>query len=154
MWKHPITDKSGVPLNIQTGIDGNQTLVTDGIRALNAQWQAVSLTTAVTGQHLVDARPHGSIMLTDLIVILSKKVTAATISFSFENGGNKATLFKFDAATDSFQFSHAFQGGLRGWKDADLLVTTNQATTVGILVGYVHIAPAQTKTYGVWNAER
>jgi len=154
MWKFFQSDKNGTPLNIQTGIDGNPTLITDGIRALNAQWKTTALATAVTGQHLVDAKPNGSIMLTDLIVILSKKVTAATISFSFDGGVYKAELFSFDAGTSSFQFSHSFQGGLRGWKDANLLITTNDATTVSVLVGYVHISPVQTKPYGVWNAER
>ena len=154
MWKFFQSDKNGTPLNIQTGIDGNPTLITDGIRALNAQWKTTALATAVTGQHLVDAKPNGSIMLTDLIVILSKKVTAATISFSFDSGTYRADLLAFDAGTNPFQFSHSFQGGLRTWKDANLLITTNDATTVSVLVGYVHISPVQTKPYGVWNAER
>jgi hypothetical protein len=93
-------------------------------------------------------------MLTDLVIVLSKKVVAATIVPRFSDGTNTEDLFTFDAATASFQFSHAFQGGLRGWKDADFQIVTDQATTVGVLLGYVHIAVEQTIAYGTWNASR
>ena len=56
--------------------------------------------------------------------------------------------------TAAFQFSHAFTGGLKGWQDADFQIITNKATTVGVLLGYVHINSAQTKSYSVWDGDR
>lgn len=153
MFKYYLADKNGTPLNVQTGISGSQCLVTDGARVLDAHWESASITTATTTA-LVEAKPDESIMLTDLVVILSKKVAGATIIVRFTDGTNTVPLFTFDAVTASFQFSHAFQGGLRAWKDADFQVVTNQATTVGVLIGYVHIASNETKEYGVWDAER
>ena len=153
MWKSLLSHKDGNPLNVQTGIDGNKCLITDGMRALAAHWQSASITTATTTT-IVEAAPNESILLTDFVIILSKKVATATIIPRFSDGTNAENLFTFDAATSSFQFSHAFQGGLRGWKDADFQIITDQATTIGVLLGYVHIAPAQTKTYGRWLGER
>ncbi len=153
MFKQYLANKSGVPLNVQTGVDGNPTLVTDGSRVLAAHWQSASITTGTTTT-IVAAKPNESILLTDLVLILSKKVASATIALNFSDGTNSVTLFTFDAATASFQFSHAFQGGLRGWKNADFKVVTSHNTTVGVLVGYVHVASEQTKSYSVWNADR
>jgi hypothetical protein len=153
MYKQIISDSNGTPVNIQTGIDGKRCLVTDGSRVLNAHWQSANITTATTTT-IVEANPTESVMLTDLVVILSKKVAAATIVARFSDGTNTVDLFTFDAATASFQFSHAFQGGLRGWKDADFQIVTDDATIVGLLVGYVHVSPDETKSYSVWNAER
>ena len=51
-------------------------------------------------------------------------------------------------------FSKKSFGRLRGWKDASFKVVTNKATTVSLLVRYVHVAPEQTKRYGEWNADR
>ena len=93
-------------------------------------------------------------MLTDLVLILSKKVADATIIPRFADGTNTINLFTFDGAAASFQFSHAFQGGIRGWKDANLQIVTNKTTTVGVLIGYVHIATDETKPYGKWDKER
>ncbi len=153
MFKHYLANASGVPLNVQIGLEGKQCLVTDGSRVLAAHWQSAAITTATTTT-IVAAKPNESILLTDLVLILSKKVASATITPCFDDGTTAINLFAFDAATAPFQFSHAFQGGLRGWKDADFRVVTSHNTTVGVLVGYVHVAPKQTKSYGVWNAER
>ncbi len=153
MFKHYLANSAGTPLNVQTGVDGKQFLVTDGSRVLGAHWQSEAITTTTTTT-IIEAIPDESIMLTDLVVILSKKVADATIIVRFYDGTNTEILFTFDGAFASFQFSHAFQGGLRGWKDADFQIVTNKNTTVGVLVGYVHIATAQTKEYSIWNAER
>ena len=153
MLKHYLADKSGEPLNVQTGVDGKKCLITDGARVLLAHWQSGEITTATTTT-IIETRPNESILLTDLIITLSKKIASATITPCFDDGTNAINLFVFDAATASFQFSHAFQGGLRGWKNADFKVVTSHNTTVGVLVGYVHVAPKQTKSYSVWNADR
>jgi len=153
MWKHFLTDKNGKPLNVQTGVDGNRCLITDGSRVLAAHWQSSDITTATTTT-IVEANPSESIMITDLIVILSKKVASATIIARFSDGTNTDNFFTLDAGAASFQFSHAFQGGLRGWKDADFQVVTDSATTLSVLLGYVHVSTEQTKPYGIWNGER
>lgn len=153
MWKFFLADKTGDLLNVQTGVDGNRCLVTDGSRVLAAHWQSAAITTNTTTT-IVPAKPDESIMLTDIVIILSKKIASATIIPRFYDGTNTVNLFEFDAALDSFQFSHAFTGGLRGWKDADFQVVTSHATTVGVLVGYVHVATAQTLSYSKWGSAR
>lgn len=153
MFKYVLADKDGMPLNVQTGVDGNRCLVTDGVRVMAAHWQSHNITTATTTT-IIEAIPDESILLTDIVLILSKKVANATIIPRFADGTNTVNLFTFDAATASFQFSHAFQGGLRGWKDADFQIVTNEVTTIGVLAGYVHIATPETKTYSEWDGER
>ncbi len=153
MLKYYLADSDGIPLNVQTGVDGSRCLITDGARVLDAHWQSEEITTATTTT-IIETRPNESILLTDLIITLSKKIASATIIPCFDDLTNTVNLFTFDASTSPFQFSHAFQGGLRGWKDGDFKVVTSHNTTVSLLVGYVHVAPQQTKPYGVWNADR
>ena len=153
MWKHFLADKAGTPLNVQTGVDGNQCLITDGARVLMAHWRSAEITIATTTT-IIEAVPNESVLLTDLIITLSKKVNLATIIPCFDDGTNTVNLFTFDASTAPFQFSHAFTGGMRGWRDASFQIVTNQATTVSVLVGYVHVASEQTETYSMWDARR
>ena len=153
MLKTILAKKDGVPLDIHTGLNDHPTLIAEGLRTLGAQWQSSTITTATTTT-VVEVKPRRGILLTDLVIILSKKVASATIVVRFYDGTNTESLFTFDAETASFQFSHAFQGGLRGWDDADFQIVTNQETTVAVLVGYVHTAPEQTRDYGIWVAER
>lgn len=153
MLKQILANTAGIPLNVQTGVDGNECLITDGSRVLAAHWQAVEITTATTTT-VIKVKPNESILLTDLIIVLSKKVIGATIIPCFTDGTNIINLFTFDAAINPFQFSHAFQGGMRGWKDAEFQIITSHNTTVSALVGYVHVAPKQTKSYSIWSAER
>lgn len=153
MIKLYVADKNGEPLNVQTGVDGNQCLITDGARVLDAQWQAHSITTATTTT-IAEAKPNQSIMLTDLVIILSKKVAASTIVPRFSDGTNTIDFATFDSSVDSFYFTYAFTGGVRGWKDADFQIVTDEATTISIILGYVHISSEQTKNYGVWNEAR
>ena len=153
MWKFFQSNSSGVPLCVEKGLSQCPTLITESIRTLNAHWRSSAITTATTTT-IVESIPDESILLTDLVVILSKKVASATIIARFYDGTNTANLFTFDAETDAFQFSHAFQGGLRGWKEADFQIVTNDVTTVSVLVGYVHIKSESTKDYSIWNAER
>ena len=153
MWPFFLSDKNKTPLNVQTGLDGKPCLITEGLRVLAAHWQSIEITTATTTT-IIETLPGRSILLTDLIVTLSKKVASATIIPCFDDGATIENLFTFDASTNPFQFSHPFQGGLRGWKEANFLVVTNTATNVSVLAGYVQMGPEQTKTYSAWNAER
>ena len=153
MWKFYVADKAGAPIDVRCGLDECQTLITEGLRTLAAHWKSPSITTATTTT-VVEAKPNQSIMLTDLVVILSKKVAGATVIVRFSDGTNTEIMLTFDAATANFEFTHAFTGGLRGWKDADFQIVTNQATTLAVIVGYVHISTESTKAYDVWDAER
>ena len=153
MWKFFQADKGGNPVNVRTGLDDESTLVAESLKIIDAHWKSSAITTATTTT-VVEAMSSESIMLTDLVIVLSKKVAAATVVVQFYDGTNTENLFTLDANVDSFQFSHAFQGGVRGWKDADFQIVTDQATTLAVLVGYVHISSKGTKEYSVWNAER
>ena len=153
MWKFFQTDTAGDLLNVEPGLKDKKTLMVESQRVLAAHWKSPAITTATTTT-VVEARPSQSILLTDLVVILSKKVASATIVVRFSDGTNTVNLLTFDAATASFEFRHAFTGGLRGWKDADLQIVTNQATTISPLVGYVHLSSGTTQTYPIWNSER
>jgi len=153
MWKVFQATKAGEPVNIRLGLDDACTVVTEGLKTLDAHWRSSAITTAVTTT-VVEAKVNESILLTDIMVILSKKVTAATIIVRFSDGTNAVNMFTLDAGTNPFQFSHAFQGGLRGWKDASLQVVTDDTTTVSVLVGYVHISSEATQSYDVWDSDR
>ena len=153
MWKFFQANKNGTPLEICNGLGDNPTLVTESGKTINAHWKSVDITTATTTT-VVEVIPNESILLTDLVVILTKKVAASTIIPRFSDGTITVNLLTFEGENDAIHFSHAFQGGLRGWKDADFQIVTNAATTVAVLVGYVHVSADSTKTYSVWNAER
>ena len=154
MLKLVAADKSGIPLDVHAGLDDHPTRITESLKTLDAHWRASAITTATT-TIVVPARAGASLMMTDIVVILTKKVTAATIVVSWEcSGGYKVPMFSLDAGTASFQFSHAFQGGMKGWKDADIVVITNDTTTLSVLVGYVHISTESTQSYSEWNSER
>jgi len=153
MWKFFIADKSGTSLDASLGLSDKPTLITESLKTTEAHWQSADITTATTTV-IITANPNESILLTDIIITLSKKVAASTIIVRFSDGTNTVNLFTLDGATDPFQFSHSFQGGIKGWKEANLQVVTNEATTVSVLVGYVHLTSKTTKTYSVWNAER
>jgi len=153
MFKYFLVNKAGTPLDVQVGLADHQTLMVESHRVLDAHWKSSPITTATTTT-IITSRPNESVMLTDLVVILSKKVAASTIVVRFNDGTNTAILFTFDSTVDSFFFSHAFQGGIRSWKNANFQIVTDQATTVTVFVGYVHISEDATKSYAVWNAER
>ena len=116
MWKFFQADKDGTPVEVVSGISNKPTLVAESLKTLAAHWQSHAITTATTTT-AVSVIPNESILLTDIVVILSKKVAASTIIVQFYDGTTTEILFTFDSTIDSFSFSHAFQGGLRGWKD-------------------------------------
>lgn len=155
MLKIRLVNNDSKSLDVHTGLlDDHPTLVTESIRTLAAHWQAATITGSATTP-IVTARPKEAILITDLIVILSKKVASLTIIPRFSDGSNTENWLIFDGATASFEFSHAFQGGIRGWKEADFQVVTDQNTiTLAVMVGYVHISEKATLTYDVWDAER
>lgn len=153
MWKFFLSAKNGVPLDACTGLSDKPTLITESLKTTEAHWKSSAITTATTTT-VVSVIPNESIMLTDLIIVLSKKVAGATVIVRFSDGTNTVNLFTLDAATAAFQFSHAFQGGIKGWKDANFQVVTDDITTLSVMVGYNPLPTKITKTYSEWNAER
>lgn len=145
--------KEGKALFTREGIDGNLVLISEGLRSLNALWQTGISTGAVTNA-LITPLPDTSILLTDIIITSTKKVALSTIIVQFNDGSNTKLLMEIEAATAPVQFSHAFVGGVTGWKDATLQIVTNQAAmNVTVMVGYVKISKMLTKTYDEWLIE-
>ncbi len=153
MNKINLADSNGICVNIRNGFDDKPAIITESLLSLNTNWYSSVITTATTTT-IAESKPNQSILITDIVIVLSKKVTNATIEVMFDDGSNNVTLFTFDASTSSFQFSHTFRGGIRGWKDADFKIITNQATTVSVLIGYLHISPESSQSYFVWDAGR
>ncbi len=141
-------------LDVQRGINGSPTLIAESLAKLEAHWKVSTITSATTTT-VVEAKSNESIMLTDLIITSTKKVASSNITFQFYDGTNTEIMGKMEAATAPVNFSHAFSGGLKGWKDADFQIVTDQdAMEVTVMVGYVHISEALTLEYDKWNAER
>ena len=154
MFNHFIADKSGVPVDVQPGICGEPTIVTESVRTLSCHW-AVATNSGIETITAVEVRPNESIMITDLIITSSKKVTDATIIPLFDDGTNSIDMMTIEAGLLAVEFNHAFTGGIRGWKNADFKITTNKAAlNVETLVAYVRISEALTLSYSEWNAER
>jgi len=62
---------------------------------------------------------------------------------------------EIEAETAPVNFSHAFSGGFKGWKDADFqIVTLGAAIVVTVTVVYLHISETLTLEYTKWLAER
>ena len=153
MWKFFQANSSGVPIDIANGLRSVPTLVVESARTLEAQWKSSTISTAVTTT-IVEAKVNECILLTDLIITLSKKVASATVIAQFYDGTDTEPLFTQDASTAPFQFGHAFTGGPTGWQNADFQIVTNQATDLSVLVGYVHIKPTGTLTHAQWDERR
>jgi len=154
MLKYIIAHKDGTPVNVRTGLDDNVVLVAESLKTLDAHWKS-GINDAAETITVVEAKPNQSIMLTDIIITSSKKVASSTVTIQFSDGTNTEVLMVMEGASAPIEFPHAFQGGLKGWKEADFQVVTDQAAMyVVTLVGYVHLSTAATKGYGAWNAER
>ena len=144
----------GEALAVEEGLGGSYTLITESFLKLNAHWRSAVNDTAET-INIVTPLPNESILLTDLIITSSRKVSTSTLIVQFCDGINTEILTEMEGATSPIEFSHSFSGGLRGWKDAILQVVTDQiAVNVTTLVGYVKIPARLTKTYNVWDSER
>lgn len=149
--KNPITNAT---LDLQKGLAGDCTLITESLRTLNAKCQFV-VNTGIETVDVVIPLPDESIFITDIIVSSSKKVAASTIVIQLSDGVNTEICMEFEAATAPIQFSHAFSGGMLGWKDAILQVVTDKAAmNVTTLVSYIKVSDVFTKTYTEWDAER
>lgn len=154
MLKQNIAHIDGTPLDVHSGIDDHPTLITEGLRCLECHWQT-GVNDASETTTIVSARYNQAILITDIVITSSKKVNSSTVTLQFADGTNTETLMVIDGAEAPVEFSLNLQGGIRGWKNADLQVVTNQAGMYAVtFVGYVHISPESTKDHDIWDAER
>lgn len=149
-----INNQSSQALDCEPGFAGDCTLITESLVRLNAKWQS-GINSAAETIDIVTPEADESIFITDLLLTSSKKVANSTIILQFYDGTNTEKIMEIEGASAPVEFSHAFAGGLRGWKDAILQVITDQALMyVVTLIGYVKVSKDLTKTYSEWSAER
>ena len=149
-----IDSLTGRSLDCRVGFDGIHTLVTESRRCLDSQWQS-GINDAAETIDIVTPRPNEALFVTDLIVSSSKKVASSTIILQLYDGTNTEKIMEIEGASSPVEFSHAFVGGLLGWKDAIFQVVTNQAAMyVVTLVGYIKVIESLAKSYKEWNGDR
>ena len=148
---NPQTDQV---LDCEPGFTGECTLVVESRIRLDAKWKS-GINNAAETIDIVTPKPNESIFITDLLITSSKKVANSTIVLQFYDGTNTEKIMEIEGETAPVEFSHAFAGGLPGWKDAILQVITDQAAMyVVTLVAYIKVSEDLTKTYSEWSADR
>lgn len=149
-----INPQTSQALDCEVGFEGKCTFVAESRIRLNAKWQS-GINNAAETIDIVTPKVNGSIFITDLLVTSSKKVAASTIILQFYDGTNTEKIMEIEGATAPVEFSHAFAGGLLGWRDAILQVVTDQAAMyVVTLVGYLRVSQDLTKSYSEWETDR
>jgi hypothetical protein len=149
-----INPRNGMSLDSQYGFTDQSTLIAESLARLNSRWKTGVNDAAETIDIVVPA-PNESVFITDIMITSSKKVASSTIVLQFYDGTNTEQIMEIEGASAPVEFSHAFAGGLCGWKDAKLQVVTDQAAMyVVTLVCYVRVATKLTKTYAEWSADR
>lgn len=146
--------QSGQVLDNQPGFTGDCTLIAESLARLDGKWQS-GINNAAETINVVSPDTNGSIFITDILLTSSKKVANSTIILQFYDGTNTEAIMEIEGESAPVEFSHAFAGGLAGWKGAALQVITDQAAMyVVTLVGYIKVSKDLTKTYSEWNADR
>jgi hypothetical protein len=146
--------ESSQALSCKSGFAGECTLVTESLVRLDAKWKS-GINSAAETVDVMAPKSGESIFITDLLLTSSKKVANSTIALQFYDGTNTEKIMEIEGETAPVEFSHAFAGGLPGWKDAVLQVITDQAAMyVVTLVTYIRVSEKLTKTYSEWSADR
>ncbi|MCK5607027.1 hypothetical protein KAR91_34405 [Candidatus Pacearchaeota archaeon] len=154
MWSIQLVNEDIKALDTGQGLSDYPVLVTESRKTLNAHWKTSVITTSTT-TNVIEAIPNESIMLTDIVITSTKKIASSNVVVQFSDGTATETLMKLEAATAPVNFSHAFTGGIKGWKDANLQVVTDQnAMEVTVMIGYTHLSRKATLDYATWDAER
>ncbi|KKN00477.1 hypothetical protein LCGC14_1137440 [marine sediment metagenome] len=118
---------------MQRGLNDEPTFITESLRTIAAHWK-VGTNDADEIITIVETRPSQAILLTDIIITSSKKVANSTVVVRFYDGTN----MEIEGVSAPVEFSHSFVGGVKGWKDANFQVVTNQAAMlVRTFVGYI-----------------
>ena len=146
--------QSNQVLDCEAGFTGKCTLIAESLTRLDSRWQS-GINNAAETINVVSPDTNGSIFITDLLLTSSRKVANSTIILQFYDGTNTEKIMEIEGETAPVEFSHAFAGGLSGWKGAILQVITDQAAMyVVTLVGYIKVSKDLTKSYSEWDAER
>ena len=141
-------------LSCASGFAGECTLIAESLTRLAVRWKS-GINNAAETVDIVAPKPGESIFITDLLLTSSRKVANSTIVLQFYDGTNTEKIMEIEGETAPVEFSHAFAGGLPGWKDAVLQVITDQAAMyVVTLVTYIRVSEKLTKTYSEWSANR
>ena len=141
-------------LSCASGFAGECTLIAESLTRLAVRWKS-GINNAAETVDIVAPKPGESIFITDLLLTSSRKVANSTIVLQFYDGTNTEKIMEIEGETAPVEFSHAFAGGLPGWKDAVLQVITDQvAMYVVTLVTYIRVSEKLTKTYSEWSADR
>ena len=141
-------------LDCVPGFKGECTLVAESLVRLTARWKS-GVNNAAETIDVVTPKPSESIFITDLLLTSSKKVANSTIVLQFYDGTNTEKIMEIEGESAPVEFSHAFAGGLPGWKDAILQVITDQAAMyVVTLVTYIKVSEKLTKVYSDWSEDR
>ncbi len=154
MLKHYLADANGKTLDVQRGLNDEPTFITESLRTIAAHWK-VGTNDADEIITIVETRPSQAILLTDIIITSSKKVANSTVVVRFYDGTNTEIFMEIEGVSAPVEFSHSFVGGVKGWKDANFQVVTNQAAMkVLTFVGYVHVSKESTLEFSEWDAQR
>lgn len=146
--------QSNQALDCGPGFTGKCTLIAESLARLDAKWRS-GINNAAETIDVVTPDTNGSIFITDILLTSSKKVANSTIILQFYDGTNTEAIMEIEGESAPVEFSHAFAGGLSGWKGAILQVITDQAAMyVVTLVGYIKVSEDLTKNYSEWNADR
>jgi hypothetical protein len=146
--------QTSLVLDCKPGFMGKCTLIAESLTRLSSRWQS-GINNAAETIDIVTPKPNESIFITDILVTSSKKVANSTIVLQFHDGTNTEEIMEIEGESAPVEFSHAFAGGLSGWKDAILQVVTDQAAMhVVTLIGYVKVSKDLTKTYSDWSESR
>lgn len=141
-------------LRTNIGLDGEMVLVSESYRTLHSQWATVNNGGAET-EVLVECDAEEAIMILDIIVSSKAKVAGSTIVFRFSDGTNTYDLPAFETVEKTFEFQHAFSGGIKGWKAANFTVITDQAgQDVDTSVTYIRLKGDFVKSYEEWLAAK
>lgn len=141
-------------LDCKPGFAGKCTLVAESLTQLNSRWRS-GINDAAETIDIVTPLPNESILITDIVLTSSKKVAASTIVLQLHDGTNTEQIMEIEGASAPVEFSHAFAGGLSGWKDAIFQVVTNQAAMyVVTLIAYIRVSESLTKSYNEWSTDR
>ena len=150
-----IDPDTGKTMQGALGIRGKPVIIAESVKLINGLWQLGANAGAETVT-IVEAKPSEAILITDILITSVKKVNSGTVVVQFSDGTNTEQFIPtIDAEIAPVEWNHSFSGGLRGWADADIQVTTNQAAmVVSTLVGYIRLSKEVAHNYGVWNEGR
>jgi len=123
---------------LHTETVGNHThLVIEQHAKVATQFKAVTHSTATTTA-VVTPRSGGAMVITDIIISGEKHQGAGqgTITILFTDDTNTVSIIVADNTDAPVNLPVAFAGRWKGWVDARIDFTTNQANDVTVSVGY------------------